>query len=233
MLYNFMIIDIPKHTPNNVPVKTIGIWMSGGADSALLCYLLAEKIKKENLNVTIQLITIDYKRPFVFKAGTVRERIEEILDAKSIFENHIVYNPPGEIVWTPDELADQFHIRNYEHFKNNKFQVLYSGITTNPPVEVQQTFNYGILPDVEAKRGTAIQKETNRYFVHPDGGEFWEIKPFFKLDKKDLAELYKSNNLLDNVFPLTRSCEHIGTVHGHCGRCWWCNEREWAFGRLE
>ena len=228
-----MIIDIPKHTPNNVPVKTIGIWMSGGADSALLCYLLAEKIKKENLNVTIQLITIDYKRPFVFKAGTVRERIEEILDAKSIFENHIVYNPPGEIVWTPDELADQFHIRNYEHFKNNKFQVLYSGITTNPPVEVQQTFNYGILPDVEAKRGTAIQKETNRYFVHPDGGEFWEIKPFFKLDKKDLAELYKSNNLLDNVFPLTRSCEHIGTVHGHCGRCWWCNEREWAFGRLE
>jgi len=228
-----MIIDIPKHTPNNVPVKTIGIWMSGGADSALLCYLLAEKIKKENLNVTIQLITIDYKRPFVFKAGTVREKIEEILDAKSIFENHIVYNPPGEIVWTPDELAEQFHIRNYEHFKNNKFQVLYSGITTNPPVEVQQTFNYGILPDVEAKRGTAIQKETNRYFVHPDGGEFWEIKPFFKLDKKDLAELYKSNNLLDNVFPLTRSCEHIGTVHGHCGQCWWCNEREWAFGRLE
>jgi hypothetical protein len=228
-----MIIDIPKHTPLGVPVKTIGIWMSGGADSALLCYLLAEKIKKERLDVTIQLVTIDYKRPFAFKAGTVREKIEEILDAKSIFENHIVYNPPGEIVWTPDELAEQFHIRNYDHFKNNKFQVLYSGITTNPPVEVQQTFNYGILPDVEAKRGTAIQKETNRYFVHPDGGEFWEIKPFFKLDKKDLAELYKSNNLLDTVFPLTRSCEHIGTVHGHCGWCWWCNEREWAFGRLE
>jgi 7-cyano-7-deazaguanine synthase in queuosine biosynthesis len=228
-----MIIDIPKHTPLGVPVKTIGIWMSGGADSALLCYLLAEKIKKGRLDVTIQLVTIDYKRPFAFKAGTVREKIEEILDAKSIFENHIVYNPPGEIVWTPDELAEQFHIRNYDHFKNNKFQVLYSGITTNPPVEVQQTFNYGILPDVEAKRGTAIKKETNRYFVHPDGGEFWEIKPFFKLDKKDLAELYKSNNLLDTVFPLTRSCEHIGTVHGHCGWCWWCNEREWAFGRLE
>jgi 3'-phosphoadenosine 5'-phosphosulfate sulfotransferase (PAPS reductase)/FAD synthetase len=139
-----MIIDIPKHTPNNVPVKTIGIWMSGGADSALLCYLLAEKIKKENLNITIQPITIDYKRPFAFKAGPVREKIEEILDATSIFENHIVYNPPGETIWSPEELAKQFHIRNYEHFKDNRFQVLYSGITTNPPVEIQKTFKNDI-----------------------------------------------------------------------------------------
>jgi 7-cyano-7-deazaguanine synthase in queuosine biosynthesis len=228
-----MNITIPQHTPFGVQIKTIGIWMSGGADSALLCYLLAEKIKKENLNITIQPITIDYKRPFVFKAGPVREKIEELLGAEDLFEEHIIYNPPGDIVWTPSELAEQFHIRNYEHFKNNKFQVLYSGITTNPAQEIQKTFKYGILPDVEAKRGVDVKKETDRYFVHPEGGEFWELKPFFDLDKKKLAEIYKEKNLLETVFPLTRSCEHIGTVHGHCGYCWWCNEREWAFGRLE
>jgi 7-cyano-7-deazaguanine synthase in queuosine biosynthesis len=233
MLYNFMNIDIPKHTPLGIPVNTIGVWMSGGADSALLCYLLAKQIKKENLAITIQPITIDYKRPFVFKAGPVREKIEEILDVKHLFEHHIVYNPPGDTLWTPEDLVSQFHIRNYEHFRDNKFQVLYSGITTNPPVDIQKTFKYGVLADVEAKRGADVPKETNRYFVHPDGGEFWEIKPFFELDKKKLAELYKNNNLLDNMFPLTRSCEHVGTVHGHCGYCWWCNEREWAFGRLE
>jgi tRNA(Ile)-lysidine synthase TilS/MesJ len=42
-----MNIDIPKHTPLGIPVKTIGVWMSGGADSALLCYLLAKQIKKD------------------------------------------------------------------------------------------------------------------------------------------------------------------------------------------
>jgi hypothetical protein len=152
-----MNIDIPKQTPLGIPVKTIGIWMSGGADSALLCYLLAKKIKEEQLNITIRLITIDYKRPFVFKAGPVREKIEEILDAKQLFEQHLVYNPPEDTIWTPEELAKQFHIRNYEHFRDNKFQLLYSGITTNPPQEVQQTFKYGILPDVEAKRGVEVQ----------------------------------------------------------------------------
>jgi hypothetical protein len=136
-------------------------------------------------------------------------------------------------VWTAEELAKQFHIRNYENFRDNKFQVLYSGITTNPPVEIQKTFNYGVLLDVEAKRGTDVQKITNRYFVHPEGGEFWELKPFFNLNKKKLATLYTEMNLLETIFPITRSCEHIGTVHGHCGKCWWCEERFWAFKRLE
>jgi 7-cyano-7-deazaguanine synthase in queuosine biosynthesis len=131
------------------------------------------------------------------------------------------------------ELSEQFHIKNYEHFKNNLFQVLYSGITTNPPVEIQKAFKWGVLDDVEEKRGAKVTKETSRYFVHPEGKEFWELKPFFNLDKRQIAELYNEKKILEEIFPLTRSCEHIGTVHGHCGECWWCEERQWAFGRLE
>jgi len=227
------LITIPKNTPLGIPVLSIGVWMSGGADSSLLCYMLAEKIKNEDLDIKIQPITIDYKRPFVKKAVLVQQTISKLLNAEGIFNEHIVYHPPENVNWTPAELADQFHIRNYEHFKQGLFQVLYSGITTNPPVEVQKTFKWGVLKDVEAKRGSTVAKVTDRYFVHPEGGEFWELKPFFNLDKKKLAELYKEKDLLETVFPLTRSCEHIGTVHGHCGECWWCQERKWAFGRLE
>jgi 7-cyano-7-deazaguanine synthase in queuosine biosynthesis len=227
------IIEIPKITPLGKSVYTVGIWLSGGADSALLCYMLAEYILQQNLDIKIQPITIDYKRPFAKKAVFVQQKISEILNANNIFCEHVVYHPPENTTWTPDELSEQFHIRNYEHFKNGLFQVLFSGITTNPSLEVQQTFNWGVLQDVELKRGSAIPKETNRYFVHPEGGEFWELKPFFNLNKQKLAELYKDKNLLDNLFPITRSCEHTGTVHGHCGNCWWCEERRWAFGRLE
>ena len=49
-------IVIPSKTPLGVDVSSIGIWMSGGADSALLCYLLAEKIKTDNKQVTIHNI---------------------------------------------------------------------------------------------------------------------------------------------------------------------------------
>ena len=34
--------------------KTIGISMSGGADSTMLCYLLANTIQARNLNIEIQ-----------------------------------------------------------------------------------------------------------------------------------------------------------------------------------
>lgn len=226
-----MQIDIPTQTPLGKKVTTIGIWMSGGADSSLLCYLLAEKIIKEKLPVKIQPITVDYKRPFAYKAVSIRILIEHLLNAKNIFNEHTVYHPPENTIWTPKELAEQFHIRNYENFKNNKFQVLYSGITTNPPVEDQKTFKWGILTDVESKRSANIKKETIRYF-EKDGGEFFEIKPFFNVNKKALAHIYKEKNLLSTLFPLTRSCEKIGTVHGHCGDCWWCDERKWAFGTL-
>jgi 7-cyano-7-deazaguanine synthase in queuosine biosynthesis len=226
-----MILEIPSVTPLGKSVNTIGIWMSGGADSSLLCYLLAEKIKKEKLSIKILPITIDYKRPFAKIAVNVREKIEELLNAKDIFLKHIVYHPASNENWTHDELSRQFHLRNQENIVNNRFQILYSGITTNPPKEIQEKFHWGILEDVERKRGNTVDKETVRYFVR-DEYEFFEIKPFFNMTKQDIARLYQDKKLLDNIFPLTRSCEKIGTVTGHCGKCWWCEERKWAFEKL-
>jgi 3'-phosphoadenosine 5'-phosphosulfate sulfotransferase (PAPS reductase)/FAD synthetase len=225
-------INIPATTPLGKPINTIGLWMSGGADSALLCYMLAEKIKNEQLTCKIQPITIDYKRPFMGIAENAKDKVIELLDCPDLFLPHIVYHPPEGITWGAFELAKQFHIRNYEHFKDNKIQALFSGITTNPPVEVQEQFLWGILGDVEIKRGTEVAKEKVRYF-EKDGGEFLELKPFFDVDKQELARIYNSKGLLDSLFPLTRSCEDLNTVLGHCGECWWCEERQWAFGRLE
>ena len=53
------------------------------------------------------------------------------------------------------------------------------------------------------------------------------------MDKKDIARLYEEEGILDDLFPLTRSCENDDTLDYHCGFCWWCDERKWAFnGRL-
>jgi 7-cyano-7-deazaguanine synthase in queuosine biosynthesis len=225
-------IEIPKTTPLGKNIERIGVWLSGGADSAAMCYLLAKQIKENNLPVKLVTLTVDYKRPFQNIACKVRDKIIELLDCEDVFLEHHVYNPPEGITWTPEELKEQFHIRNIENFRNNRVHMLYSAITTNPPRDVQETFNEGIKEDVERVRGENVEKETIRYF-EKDGGEFLEIKPFFKINKKMVFELYKENNLLDTLFPLTRSCEKLNTYIGHCGRCWWCQERQWAFGRLE
>jgi len=113
---------------------------------------------------------------------------------------------------------------------------LFSGITTNPPEEVQRRFNWGILQDVENIRGAGKVKEKKRYFTvehESKNYEFYEIKPFFDLNKQAISCLYKEHNLLETLFPLTRSCEAQDLSTGHCGKCWWCEERFWAFRRLE
>jgi len=226
-----MNIDIPETTPLGQKITTVGLWMSGGADSALLCFLLAEKIKQHNLPVKILPMTVDYKRPFAGIAIKVREEIEHRLNAKDVFLNHLIYYPPQNTTWNNEELAQQFHIINQENIIKNLFQVLYSGITTNPPKNIQESFQWGILENVEKKRGEDVVKETVRHFVK-DSYEFYEIKPFFNLTKQHLADIYREKDLLNSVFPLTRSCEKVGTTLGHCGECWWCEERKWAFARL-
>ena len=231
-----MNIEIPSYTPGGNKIHTIGVWLSGGADSALLCYLLAKKILQENLLLQIQPITVDYKRPFRFIAGDVVAEIKKLLPANDIFKEHLVYNPPIDIVWRQAELTDKFHQLNEKHVRENKFQILYSGITTNPPVKIQEKFNWGVLADVEVKRGRNVPKVKVRHIVRQEDDivyEFYEIKPFFDLTKQDIANLYLSSGIENTLFPITRSCEDLTLTEGHCGKCWWCEERRWAFERLE
>lgn len=229
-----MIIDIPDKTPLGRPISVIGIWMSGGADSSLLCYLLAKKIKEDNLPYKIQPLTVQ-KRPNIFESIPVKNKIAELLDAEDIFNEHIVYTAPAE-GWETENYLSMFSKKNRENIKNNLFQVLFSGITTNPPREIQQKFHWGVLEDVENKRGSSVDKETVRYFTETADEkeyEFFEMKPFFNINKKQIAELYRQYDIIESLFPLTRSCEDRNFLSGHCGKCWWCEERLWAFGKLE
>ena len=70
-----------------------------------------------------------------------------------------------------------------------------------------------------------------------ENGVRFYINPFFDIDKKQLAELYNQYNITNTLFPLTYSCEgsaELTNTHTqHCEKCWWCEERYWAFGRYE
>ena len=81
-----------------------------------------------------------------------------------------------------------------------------------------------VLPEIKTETVTAINlewvEELKCYSYAP------------KLTKKQLAKIYKDFNLLETL-PLTYSCEEYGLdTMDHCGKCWWCQERFWAFGRL-
>jgi hypothetical protein len=56
--------------------------------------------------------------------------------------------------------------------------------------------------------------------------------PWWNQDKKFVRQVYEEFDMLNRLFPITRSCEDPELLEGHCGRCWWCEERRWAFNKL-
>ena len=77
-----------------IPVNVIGQWMSGGADSSLLAYLLCKKIRDEKLDIKFQPISVRRGRPNnPIYAGNVIDFIEEELGVDFILP-HEVYYPP-------------------------------------------------------------------------------------------------------------------------------------------
>lgn len=208
-----------------IPVKTIGMWMSGGADSSLLAYLLCKKIKDENLDIKFQPLSVRRGRPWnPIYAADVIDFIKHDLDIDFILPHEIYYPPLDD----PERVEIKiFWEEDNKNFKDGKFQILYSGITLNPPSDSGVSINKERSRDDD---GTEKPVETRNGLRH-------YMNPFFTINKKWEAEVYKDFGLLGNLFPLTRSCEgseyDSGNFTYHCGKCWWCEERLWAFGRLQ
>ena len=103
-------IDIPKKN-QDLPIKRIGMWCSGGADSSLLLYVTLHKIIKDNLPIAIQPFTVRRPRPWnpphamdaIFK---IRELLN--LNGPGILDDHIIYVPPGRATVEPDGIITPY-----------------------------------------------------------------------------------------------------------------------------
>ena len=98
-----------------------------------------------------------------------------------------------------------------------------TGMTANPPEEDMKAG--GFYDNAERRRDKGQQLPALRGKVY---------QPLINVDKKFVAGVFQEHHLMDDLFPLTGSC--IGTPDMQnwgtepCGRCWWCKEKEWAFG---
>jgi len=216
---------IPKKSLLDNDISTLGIWLSGGADSSLLCYLLAKHIKENDLPYKIQTVTIPKRSSDRYHLDVLKF-IKKELDCADIFLDPIVHVVPVE------EYHDSFHKFVFQHITEKRFSFIYSGINQSP---TEEAFNdqWKKLPDIEKLRGEDVRKLLVLNFVIEIENNLYEageIRPFFNKTKKDIANLYKEHNLINNLFPLTNSCVDVEYVNGHCGKCWFCKEREWAFG---
>lgn len=203
----------------NIPLeyKNIGIKISGGADSAIVCYALAKYIFDNNNHHKIVPITVNhsgksYQLEFAKRVvNFCKEQFGNIF-----LEHQYAWCETGdEYVSTQDNLVNSL-------YRNNEIQCHFVGITQNPPADVMEVIGWNGPAD-DRSPGTVrpTSKGTGYY-------------PLVNTNKQGVRDWYNFYNVVDDLFPLTRSCENFTeNFETHCGECWFCKERYWGFGRYE
>jgi len=203
--------------------EPVGINLSGGADSAILLYHLMKHSKD-----TIHIFSIGINEKLRVTIPVAKQVIEACirLTGNTNVDHHISISDNLDGLWDmPTEFIEEKRVK-----------VVYSGVTSIPPKKVIDTFK---LESQElVNRDPNVERDVLRF-----GNAIYS--PWTNIDKKAIASMYKKENLIETLFSITRSCEYepLATHNiyenikdpgtGHCGICWWCEERYWAFGRLQ
>ena len=191
----------------------LGISCSGGADSSLLLYIL---MKYATGPIHVFTCVLDSKnRSTVKSAANVLSNIIDLTGNYNVY-HHFHFVKEGKRI---EELFKQ----QMQFVEHKTVDWLYTAITQNPPFEVQRTFKEPSRENHE--RHPLVQRP-----VYMQDQPIY--MPFTNIDKQTIAKMYMELNLMVSLFPVTRSCESLTLTTGHCGECWWCEERLWGFNRL-
>jgi hypothetical protein len=223
--------------------KNVAVSVSGGADSALLAYMICELAREQEHDVTVHIINhvrMWKTRPWQqYDADRVYNWLFQRF-YHTTFKRHINFIAPeleyGNIGPSlTDEYGkkvsgDNIQQRAYAEFICHKYNVdaYYNAVTRNPRLA---QFNGMQERDIE-------RNEDNKhleYMIHLDRVA---SHPFRFVDKSWVLNKYKELDIME-LFNLTRSCEgefkdidytnyKAGQTVPVCSECFWCKEREWA-----
>tara|TARA_B100000586_G_C20077733_1_gene413886 strand:+ start:335 stop:976 length:642 start_codon:yes stop_codon:yes gene_type:complete len=199
----------------NIPadVSNVGIKLSGGADSAILCYILAKYKQEYRPDINIKPITcINDIKPFNLKyARKILNKISELTNIEFPETEHKITK-----IRYSHYIEDQTIFLNLL-YKIKAIQIHFVGITANPPIYLGPK---GPGDDRSKINNQIIIKKTS-------------YRPLINIDKKGVCELYNTLEVLDDLFPETFSCESLDNKEYkiHCEGCWFCKERYWGFNR--
>jgi hypothetical protein len=223
--------------------KNIGVSLSGGADSALLTYLLCNLIEKNNYDITVHIIShircwktrpwqrynsLDVYNWLISKFSTLH------------FERHENFLPP-DFEWgnkgpnIVDEYGklnsgDIIEIRAFAEYigYTKNLDAYFNAVTKNPNVLIDGAMDIrNVEPSLE-NLNKMITTHMGRVSSHP----------FRFIDKSWIYKQYKRLGIL-SLYNITRSCEGefanidyesytLGNYIPLCGKCFWCKERTWA-----
>ena len=236
-LHNIDGVEIPLDSK----WKNIAVSVSGGADSALLAYLVCELSKEHNTTIhIINHVRMWKTRPWQrYDADKVYNWLFQRFYHTNFVRHTNFIAPELEYGNIGPNLTDEYgkrvsgdniQQRAYAEYtcSANNIDAYYNGVTRNPRLA---QFNGMLERDIEP----TPDNEHLRIMRHMD---LWAIHPFRFVDKSWVIKQYKRLDIQD-LLEITRSCEgefdninYTNYTPGQyvptCGTCFWCKEREWA-----
>mgnify|MGYP006424460839 CR=1 FL=1 len=245
-------LDLEEHDgiifPLNKDWKNIAVSVSGGADSALLCYLLSKIIHDKGLDICIHLIT--NVRMYTTRPWQKYDSLRVYHYLKNCFPTiqyyrHENYIAPeletgniGQIIPHKGQLkgGDQISTFSYAMYicRTHYIDSWFAGKTLNPDK------NFSGAP---ADRDFYYNGDFSE-ILHPYKG-LYVCHPFLFKDKSWIMKQYKNLNVL-TLLAETRSCEGDNNsapeifenldfetyvpyqLVPKCKKCFWCLERQWG-----
>jgi len=189
--------DFEMELPN---VKTIGIMVSGGLDSATLLYLLAKEIKDTNKDTTLKVFCVPRS------TDGFDSHVLNIIN----FVNNAIGNSIAEYVVhgeTDMHHSSIVYSAYFDILERNLADCIFLGDTANPNVS---------LPGIDIESYPKRRRD-QRPTVH---------QPFLDYSKDYVIAICKMF-MLDDLVKLTHSCTVYKDKR--CNTCFQCKEREWAF----
>lgn len=229
-------VEIPfDYSWNNIAIS-----VSGGADSALLAYLLCS-FATDNQNIhIINHIRMWKTRPWQqYDAINVYEYLLSNFPRlnfklhKNFIAPDLEYGNIGPSLideYGKRVSGDNIQQRSYAEYICNKYNIdaYYNAVTRNPKNTDLKGMKERDIDPNNNNDHLRIMKHMNK----------WAIHPFRFIDKSWIIKQYKTLDIMD-LFNITRSCEgefdnlnYNNYVPNQlvpiCGKCFWCKEREWA-----
>lgn len=224
------------------PPKQIFMGLSGGLDSASLLYLICTHFP--NIEVIPYAGNDSFHPMDYLNAINVNQWFQERFPNHNIHTTTIFNFDANEKRWREEAkrlmasgkkpgftsvrglaktLVMNYNIRNIQDsIASDSIRV--TGMSANPPDE-EMKLN-GFYNNAERRRDKGQNLSTLRENVY---------QPYINVDKAFVAGVFFKHDLMDDLFPLTGSCVGTPDVQNWgtepCGRCWWCAEKKWAFGK--
>lgn len=188
----------------------LGIALSGGADSAIVLYALMAGGADEIHVYTCSSKEKNRRGPRY--AMDVIDKCCDLTGYTNVF--HHIYQTPKQTLPALIDPLSKFIIQH-------RLDHMYTGITALPPDDAPNDIAFR-----SSERGFRDPNEIKEVY----NGKWY--RPLYNINKQEVANLYEEFGVMDSLFPVTRSCESLTLLDGHCGQCWWCEERLWGFGNL-